>query len=340
MQIYANQLANQLKQLVPCYLVFGDEPLQKKEALSDIRQACDNAGFSERICLSQQPGFSWNELTQAGQNLSLFSSRQLIELELTTIKPGQDGSKALISFIENASPDTILLIHGPKAGQDVQKAKWFKQLSQAGLFVVINQPQGQAFNHWVNRRLSHHRLNLTPDAQAQFSRLFEGNLLAADQELEKLSLQLGQQQIDLATLKQRTTNQARYSLFELQDALLNGSANKALAILNHLKQQAVEPQLIFWAFNKEFELLQQLHQQQQQKQSLAKIYQQARIWQSRQNLYQNALQRLSAQHLLKIAQLLAQIDLEIKINFSLPWPLLTELVLVYSQADTRLLQRW
>jgi len=333
MQIYANQLVNHLKQLVPCYLVFGDEPLQKKEALRDIRQACQQSGFDERICLSQEPGFSWHELAQAGQNLSLFSSRQLIELELTTIKPGQDGSKALISFIEHASPDTILLIHGPKAGQDVQKAKWFKTLSGAGLFVVVNQPQGPAFNQWVSRRVSHCQLNFAPDALAQFCRMFEGNLLAADQELEKLSLQLGQQLIELKTLKQRTSNQARYNLFELQDALLGGNTNKALAILSHLKLQGTEPQLIFWAFNKEFELLQQLHHAGQQRQPLAKIYQQARIWQSRQNLYNGALHRLSGQKLLTMTQLLAEIDQEIKVHFTLPWHLLTELVLIFCGSE-------
>jgi DNA polymerase-3 subunit delta len=333
MQIYANQLANHLKQLAPCYLVLGDEPLQKKEALRDIRHACQASGFDERVCLTQEPGFSWNELYQAGQSMSLFSSRQLIELELTSLKPGQDGSKALIAFIENASPDTILLIHGPKAPQEVQKSKWFKKLTQAGLFVVVNQPQGNAFNQWLTRRVHSHRVNFTPDAQAQFSRMFEGNLLAADQELEKLSLQLGQQLIELKNLKQRTSNQARYNLFELQDALLSGHASNALTILSNLKYQAIEPQLIFWAFNKEFELLQQLKHAQQQRQPLSKFYQQARIWQSRQHLYNQALQRLSHGHLLMITQLLAQIDQEIKCQFTLPWHLLTQLVLTFCEQD-------
>lgn len=335
MQIYANQLTKHLAHLMPCYLVLGDEPLQKQEAIGAIRQACAKAGFIERIVLTQEPGFSWNELYQAGQSLSLFSSRQLIELELTSLKPGQEGSKALVDYIMNASPDTILLLHGPKAPQDVQKAKWFKTLSQTGLFVVVNQPQGQQFNQWLARRARSRQVNFKPDALAQFCRMFEGNLLAADQELEKLALQLDQQVIDLNSLKQRVGNQSRYNLFELQDALLAGQSSGALAILNNLRQQAIEPQLIFWAFNREFELLQQLQYARSQRQPLAKLYQQARVWQSRQGLYNQALGRLSTAHLMTIAQLLAEVDQQIKGQYNLPWHVLTQLVLLFCHHDHR-----
>jgi DNA polymerase III subunit delta len=333
MQIYSNQLAKHLDQLMPCYLVFGDEPLQKQEAIAEIRQAGVKAGFNERVVFTQEQGFRWNELYQASQSLSLFSSRQIIELELTTLKPGQEGSKALVDYINNASPDTILLLHGPKAPNDVQKTKWFKTLSQAGLFVVVNQPQGQQFNQWIIRRAQMRNVNFNGDALTQFCRMFEGNLLAADQELEKLSLQLGQQFIDLKNLKQRVSNQSRYNLFELQDTLLAGQSTPALTILNNLKQQAVEPQLIFWAFNREFELLQQLQYAQSQRQPLAKLYQLARVWQSRQALYNQALQRLSAAHLAAISQLLSEIDQQIKCEYELPWHQLTQLVLLFCLDD-------
>lgn len=333
MQIYSNQLDQHLDQLAPCYLVFGDEPLQKQEALAAIRAAGEKAGYLERVVLTQETGFSWSELYQASQSLSLFSNRQLIELELTSLKPGQEGSKALIEYIANLNPDIILLIHGPKAPNDVQKSKWFKTLSQAGLFVVVNQPQGQQFNQWIRHRAQSRCVNFANDALAQFCRMFEGNLLAADQELEKLSLQLGAQPIDLAELKQRVGNQSRYNLFELQDALLSGQSNSALAILNNLKQQAIEPQLIFWAFNREFELLQQLQYAQSCRQPLAKIYQKARIWQSRQALYNQALRRLSVMDLGAISVLLSAIDQQIKCHYHLPWDQLSQLVLLFCLED-------
>ncbi|NRA70180.1 MAG: DNA polymerase III subunit delta [Gammaproteobacteria bacterium] len=333
MQIYANQLSNHLNNLMPCYLIFGDEPLQKQQTIGAIRAAVAAQGFEQRVILCQEPGFSWSELYQAGQSMSLFSERQLIELELTSLKAGQEGSKALLEYMANTSPDNILLIHGPKATQDIQKSKWFKTLSQAGLFVIVNQPQGQQFNRWIATQAQTRQVNFSPDALAQFCTMFEGNLLAADQELEKLSLQVGQQLIDRDSLKQRVSNQARYNLFELQDCLLSGQTQKACAILNNLEQQSIEPQLIFWAFNREFELLKQLKHAQQQHQSLSTIYQKSRIWQSRQTMYQQALNRLTMAHFAHITKLLAEIDLQIKQHFNLPWQQVTQLTLVFCETE-------
>lgn len=327
MQIYVNQLNNHLNPLQSVYMVLGDEPLQKMQALDTIRLACQKQGFDERIILSQDTSFRWSDLSSSGQNFSLFSSRQLIELELTSLKPGQEGSKAFNQFLDQQSPDTILLIHGPKAPSEVQKSKWFKRLEQAGLLINVNQPQGRHFSQWLTQAAAEKGLSFEPDALTKFCLMFEGNLLAGNQELEKLSLALGQQRITSQILKERVTNQARYNLFELQDAFLAGNSAKAVVILSTLKNEALEPQLLFWAFNRELELLIQLKSAKLQRKPLAKIYQQARIWQARQVLFEQALRRLSLNDLLACNTLLAQIELDIKVNFDTPWQLMAQLII-------------
>jgi len=327
MQIYVNQLSSHLKQLKAVYIVLGDEPLQKTQSVDSIRKACFKQGFDERICLIQDPSFRWSDLTSSGQNLSLFSNRQLIELELTSLKPGQEGSKALNQFLDHQSPDTILLIHGPKAPAEVQKSKWFKRLEQAGLLVSVNQPQGRHFTQWLSQAAAGKGLSFEQDALSKFSLMFEGNLLAADQELEKLSLALGNQRITNALLKERVTNQARYNLFELQDAFLAGNTTKALRILSSLQDEAIEPQLIFWAFSREIELLVSLKVAQTKRLPLTKIYQQARVWQSRQALFEQALNRISLDQLLNCSSLVASIERQIKVHFVTPIDLLCELTL-------------
>jgi len=327
MQIYVNQLSAHLKQLNAVYMVLGDEPLQKMQSVDAIRQACFKQGFDERISLLQDQNFRWSDLTSSGQNLSLFSTRQLIELELTSLKPGQEGSKALNQFLDHQSSDTILLIHGPKAPSEVQKSKWFKRLEQAGLFVSVNQPQGRHFTQWLSQAASSKGLSFEQDALNKFGLMFEGNLLAADQELEKLSLAIGQQRITNSVLKDRVTNQARYNLFELQDAFLAGNSPKALRILASLQDEASEPQLLFWAFSREVELLISLKAAQKQRIPLTKIYQQARVWQSRQALFEQTLRRLSLEQLLACSTLVADIERAIKVEFTTPWDLLCQLVL-------------
>ena len=327
MRIYVNQVKQHLSQLAPVYLVLGDEPLQKIQTIDAIRHAARQQGFDERISLVQDPQFNWQDLNSNGQNLSLFSNKQLIELELTSLKPGQEGAKAINEFLAHQSPDTMLLIHGPKATAEAQKAKWFKALESKGIFVQITQPEGHHFVKWLEGEIAKHQLNIERQGVALLSQMFEGNLLAASQELEKLSLQVGQQTLDVAGLKQRVTNQARFSLFELQDALLEGHCDKALKILVSLQREEVEPQLLFWAFNRELSLLINLKQAQSQKQPLAPLYQQARVWAARQKMFDTALRRLSLQNLLGALSVLSEIEQSIKLSFELPWDKLTQLTL-------------
>ena len=86
MRIYAEQLADHLKAgLKPCYLVFGDEPLQKLETVARIRQAAQAQGFSERHSFSTDDNPDWDQVQDCCQALSLFASRQILELELGEI---------------------------------------------------------------------------------------------------------------------------------------------------------------------------------------------------------------------------------------------------------------
>lgn len=81
-------------------------------------------------------GFSWNQVLEATQSMSLFSSQQFIELELPTGKPGTEGSKMLQEIAKALHQDVLLLVHGPKIGKDVQRGKWFKVLDEVGVSVM------------------------------------------------------------------------------------------------------------------------------------------------------------------------------------------------------------
>lgn len=59
MRIYPEQFADHLKAgLKPCYLVFGDEPLLKLEAIDAVRQVARKQGFDERHSFRWKPGWT------------------------------------------------------------------------------------------------------------------------------------------------------------------------------------------------------------------------------------------------------------------------------------------
>jgi DNA polymerase-3 subunit delta len=68
----------------------------------------------------------------------------------------------------------------------------------------------------------------------------EGNLLAANQEIEKLALQLEKGRITEEDIRRIIVDSSRFDVYKLLDAVLEGDSRRSLKILNGLKQEGVE----------------------------------------------------------------------------------------------------
>lgn len=88
MQIYPNTLEQHLSgNLLPVYLVSGNEPLQLQECCDAIRQAARRRGFEERLIhQADNTSFRWDDFSAESNALSLFASQRIIELRLGTKK--------------------------------------------------------------------------------------------------------------------------------------------------------------------------------------------------------------------------------------------------------------
>lgn len=307
-KLYANQLAQHLAgPLAPCYLLFGEEPLQKLEAIDAIRAAAKQQGYSERISLTADAQFDWNELSNELQAMSLFAERRLIELELVQQKLTPAAGEQLKALPQQLHSDIILLIHGERSHSDVSKLAWFKQLQTQAVQIPVYALDERQSQQWLRERAKQLHLQLSSEALVLLQQHCAGNLLAARQELEKLALSNLPQPLDAGALSQFLADHSSFSVFQLADALLTGNADEALHRLHRLCQQDVEPVIIAWQLQKEVLQLRQLQQAQQQH-NLNDSFKSLAIWPKRQPLYQSALKRLSVSWLDYLLQELAAFD--------------------------------
>jgi len=79
----------------------------------------------------------------------------------------------------------------------------------------------------------------------------EGNLLAAQQELEKLALLANGEPISPELVLRAVGDSSRYDVFQLAEAAAAGDGGRALRVLLGLKSEGVEPTLILWALVRE-----------------------------------------------------------------------------------------
>jgi DNA polymerase-3 subunit delta len=260
MQIRVEQLRADLKtRQLPVYMVCGEEPLQHRESVDMLRKAAHYYGYEEREVYTAEAGFDWNTLSQAANELSLFSSKRLIEIHMPSGKPADKG-KAIIEYCEHLPEDIWLLLITGKLESATRKSKWYQALDQLAGIITAWPLEGQPLKHWLSRRLYQKGLNLQPESIDLLSERIEGNLLAADQEIEKLSLLYpvsGQEQVDLSCeqVSDAVFDSARYNVFELFDCALSGDLKRAVKMLHGLESEGESVILIQTLIAKEVRML-------------------------------------------------------------------------------------
>lgn len=306
-KLYNNQLDASLKKgLASCYLVFGEEPLQKIEAIDQIRATAKKAGFSERQSFVLEGSFDWNEFFNEFTAMSLFASQRLIELDLGSNKLTPAIHDALKQVPALLHSDLVLLLHGQRSASDIAKTQWYKALDSCAIQVQFYPLDDQQFLRWLRERAQQLGLKLQQDALLLLQHHANGNLLAARQELEKLAITHYGQWLDATFLQQYLADQSHFTVFQLVDSLLAGQGEEALHRLDRLLAQDTEPVVIAWQLQKELFTLLQL--QQLGTNPSADDFKQAGIWPKRQPLYQQALLRLSANWLQFLLQELNAFD--------------------------------
>lgn len=255
MKLSIDTLAGHLaRDLRGAYLVSGDEPLLAGEAADAIRRRARELQYTERQVFFVERGFDWNTLRGESQSLSLFAERRILEVRLPTGKPG-DGAEVLKSMVTDPPPDQLLLVVSGKLERAALQSSWVKAFERHGAWLPVWPIEIERLPDWIARRLRKH--GLEPDASAArlLAERVEGNLLAAQQEIEKLALLVKPGPLDASTLAQAVANSARYDVFQLAEAALQADAARALRILAGLRAEGVEATLALWALGRDIRAL-------------------------------------------------------------------------------------
>jgi DNA polymerase-3 subunit delta len=237
------------------YLVSGDEALLVGEAADAIRARARRAGFDEREVHFIERVADWEAVRAASNNLSLFGSRKLIEIRLPSGKPGVGGGNAIVDLLAHASPDNVFLMLTGKLEREQSSSAWVKAFESTGASVAVWPVELARLPQWLRARANTLELDIDDDAVRFIVERTEGNLLAAQQELEKLRLGspgTGQRKrIDLAQVQASIGDSARFDVFQLGEAALGADVPRALRILAGLRSEGVEPTLALWSIARE-----------------------------------------------------------------------------------------
>jgi DNA polymerase-3 subunit delta len=236
--------------LAGAYLISGDEPLLVGEAADAVRAAARAAGYLDRQVFAAERGFSWDELYHSAQSMSLFAEKRLLEVRMPSGKPDK-GAALLEDLAARPPPDVMTLVITDKLDKKAGDAAWVRAFELRGVWVSVWPVDTAALPEWLRGRAKALGVTLQPEAAQLIAARVEGNLLAARQELQKLSLLADGGAIDAQQVLRSVGDSARYDVFQLAQAAAAGDAVRALHVLLGLKGEGVEPSLILWALARE-----------------------------------------------------------------------------------------
>ena len=291
MELGADRLPGQLanEPLRPAYLVAGSETLLVLEAADAVRAAARAQGIGEREVHDMEGrDADWAALEASLHAPSLFASRRLVEVRLPTGKPGADGGKAIAAFCAAPPPDVVLLVIAGEWSK-AHAGKWSEAIAKVGHVAIAWPVKPHELAGWIGARLRSSGVKATPDAVARLAQRVEGNLLAAAQEVDKLALLLqGQAEVlDAGRMDALVADSARFDVFRLVDAALNGQPAQVSRIVAGLRAEGEAIPALMGMVVKELHTVTALARAR----NFAAECKALRIWDSKQAVYKRALAR-------------------------------------------------
>lgn len=337
MRVYADKLAVHLaKHFKPIYLIFGNEPLLIQESRQAIQKSALQHGFDERHRFAADANLDWNQVHDCLQALSLFSSRQLIEIEIPESGVTTAISKELQTLSDMMHDDIMLVIIGSKLTKAQENSKWFKALSAKGDWVSCLTPDLQRLPMFIQARCKALGLRADPQSLQMLAQWHEGNLFALSQSLEKLVLLYPDGELTVVRLEEALSRHNHFTTFNWIDALLAGKANRAQRIVRQLQAEGVEPVILIRSVQKEFSQLLKMHQDLTQN-SINQAFEKHRVWQNKRPFYNAALTRLPAGRIYQLLSLLTQAEVQAKTQYDESvWSTIHQLSLETCSPDIKL----
>lgn len=248
-----NDLARNLKKgsIAPLWFITGEEPLLMIEAADAIREHAKALGFDEREVLNASATWDWSQLESACREIGLFSPQKVIELRLASFRPGVKGANALTELAKMPLDNVVVIVSMPY-DWSVKKLAWFKALSSAAEFVECPLVGIKELPDWFANRFKLQGQDAEKEACEILSARCEGNLLAARQELLKLSYQYPKGTVITADMvREAVGDVSRFDATTLIDAVMTGDATRALKILESLKAEGEVIPNVLWMLDDE-----------------------------------------------------------------------------------------
>ena len=288
-----------------CFLITGGELILKQEVVEIILVKLKNAGFNEKVSISQDELERMQEIASRNMGGSLFQENLILHIKHTS---GKFPEKIKL-FLEDAeifnSPNIALIVES-SIEKTPASGTWIKNFDANGLIINCSKLKIMEEKIWLKRQLNFLPKDLLPIFGSSIFQNNEANLLGQKNEVSLLKLLFLNQDKMSEAKTDHIIFGSGISAFELEDLLLNRDFKKALKTINFMKEHDRQNSApIIWIIAKVINSCLESLKSSNKKSALIN----SGVWSSKINLYLNLIKKATAKEFLSLNEEILKVDL-------------------------------
>ena len=230
-----------------CLIILGNEPVVSNHIKKDIRSFTDSNNI-EYQSISIDSLNKLDQIKPLFENNSLFSNQTLFIISIPSGRIPEDTKKFIVKVILKNKND-LFVIHFQNNTKELLKSAWFNEIKRSSLQLEAKEPAIQQIQDAIKVRANFYNLNLDDESLSLLSNLSLGNLLAAENEIIKLSLLDINTNIDAKKLISHISNGSKFDSFKLLDFCMTGQNKKTAQALSYFEEEGIEPLILNGLFS-------------------------------------------------------------------------------------------
>ena len=237
-----NILSNIKENKKKCLVIVGTEPIQICAVKDDVNKSCQIDSI-DKIKIKVENGIDLNQLDHSFNNQSLFSSQTIYEFEVSDGIIKKEIKENILKKIDE-NEDSYFIFYFKKDFKEYKKQNWFELLKNLSLTIVAEEPNVEQIFQAITDRMRFHQVTLSSEAKKLLINYSMSNLMQAENDIKKLKLIYGKQEIDESLLSSLITNGSKYDGFNFIEYCINGDIKKTNEAALYLEEEGVQPLMI------------------------------------------------------------------------------------------------
>ena len=226
------------------YLLLGDDEERKKRSVEKLRR--DRSSDAYEAAES-----SPEEVVSACNSYSLFGDGAFVLVRNLDAWNAAQKAK-IVSYLQNPSPETDLVMLGSKLGA---REKLLSAAKEFGEVHNFEQPTGKALVKWVVGYAKRQALELPEDVASFLAVRCSEDKTRLAREIEKLALYVEDREATNEDVEALCPPDLQSNIFAFVDALANGERDRALKLLEDLLSTGEPPLRVMYMIRRQYNLL-------------------------------------------------------------------------------------